>query len=272
MMLENHPSQNLVFLKLGGSLITDKEKPRTARLQILKRLVEEMAAALDAQPGLQILLGHGSGSFGHVSAKKYGTRQGVSGKEQWLGFIEVWRDAQALNHLVIETLHAAGLPAISISPSASVIAAQGNVLRWDLTPIKYALQQELIPVIYGDVVFDAELGGTILSTEDLFDYLARRLLPKRVLLAGLEPGVWADFPVCNQLVSEINQASYPGLEASLGGSAAADVTGGMRSKVVQSLRLAEEIQGLEVWIFSGIKAGILRKALSGAHTGTVIRS
>ena len=33
-----------------------------------------------------LIIGHGSGSFGHYMASKYGTRRGVNGPEQWMGF------------------------------------------------------------------------------------------------------------------------------------------------------------------------------------------
>ena len=64
----------MLFLKLGGSLITDKHTPRTPRPDVLARLMQEITEARAARPGMRIVLGHGSGSFGHVEAKRYGTR------------------------------------------------------------------------------------------------------------------------------------------------------------------------------------------------------
>jgi isopentenyl phosphate kinase len=58
-------SQRLVFLKLGGSLITDKNQAHTARLDVLERMAFEIAAARAQDQDLKIVLGHGSGSFGH---------------------------------------------------------------------------------------------------------------------------------------------------------------------------------------------------------------
>jgi isopentenyl phosphate kinase len=66
-----------IFLKLGGSLITDKTRVEHARKPIIRRLAREIKAAREARPDLQIVLGHGSGSFGHVAAKKHGTRDGA---------------------------------------------------------------------------------------------------------------------------------------------------------------------------------------------------
>jgi isopentenyl phosphate kinase len=262
--------ESIVFLKLGGSLITDKALPHTPRLEILARLAGEITRARRDLPGLRILFGHGSGSYGHVPAKKYGTRLGVKTQEAWIGFAEVWREAAALNHLVLDALAEAGLPALAFSPLASVVASAGQVASWNLEPLKHALRQGLLPVIYGDVIFDCQLGGTILSTEDLFTHLARQLKPRRILLAGLETGVWSDFPTCTRLLSHISWSNWPEVQSTLQGSAATDVTGGMLSKVQISLDLAAEIDGLETYIFSGQEDGSVYRALLGEPGGTLI--
>ncbi len=128
-------------------------------------------------PELSLLLGHGSGSFGHVPAKLYGTRNGVSTVEEWRGFSKVWVEARTLNQIVIHYLAQAGLPVIAISPSSAIITNNGFVTQWDTTPIQKALSAGLIPVVYGDVIFDQVLGGTILSTEELFYHLAQIFSP-----------------------------------------------------------------------------------------------
>lgn len=262
----------LTFLKLGGSLITEKTRPHTARSEVLARLAEEIAAARKEKPGQQILLGHGSGSFGHVPARRWGTRDGVRGDEAWRGFIEVWREAATLNRLVLQALEAAGLPALVFPPSACVVAEDGRPECWEVEPIQAALQAGLLPVVYGDAVFDRIRGGTILSTEDLFEFLAQRLRPRRILQAGLEAGVWEDYPACTRLIQEITPENLKEVERYLGGSAAEDVTGGMASKVHQSLAVTKSIPGLEVHIFSGVTPGSVFRALLGEPGGTTIRS
>jgi isopentenyl phosphate kinase len=275
---DNIEMSKLHFLKLGGSLITDKNEAHTHRPDVLARLGREIAAALEQDPSLKIVLGHGSGSFGHVAAKKYGTRSGVRSLREWDGFVEVWWEAINLNRHVMDALHDAGLPVISLPPVASVTAQDAQVSAWDLAPLSHALRAGLMPVVFGDVVFDLKRGGTILSTEDLFAYLARRLpqvaglAPGRLLLAGIEAGVWADFPACTQLVEQITPNNYTDLSVFVGESRAADVTGGMASKVELSLALVKEMSGLEVRIFSGEKPGAVEKALLGKQVGTVIRA
>lgn len=261
---------DLVFLKLGGSLITDKDSRSTPRRETIERLAAETAAALAAQPGLTILLGHGSGSFGHTAARQHDTARGVSSPQQWLGFAQVWREARILNEIVVDTFARAGLPVIAFPPSAAVTTNGRQVVHWDLTPLHSALSAGLLPIVNGDTVFDEILGGTILSTEDLFSYLARKLQPARILLAGLEPGVWADYPACRRLQKIITPASFSAVSEVVGASASVDVTGGMRQKVQSMLDLVSEIPNLEVIIFSGQEPGLLTSALAGAKPGTTL--
>ncbi len=269
-MMPNQQSStgNLQFLKLGGSLITDKSRPSTARMEVIERLAAEIAHAFRENPGLRLVLGHGSGSFGHAAAKQYGTRAGVKKLEGWRGFAEVWFQAGALHRIVIDVLHAAGLPAISFPVSAGALTKNGIVESWDINPVKEALKNGLLPVTYGDVVFDVALGGTILSTEDIFAHIARQIRPSRILLAGLEPGVWADYPARTKIVSEITPKNIAEFAAALGDSAGTDVTGGMASKVNQMLEVVSAIEGLEAFIFSGEAAGAVQSALLGQPVGT----
>jgi isopentenyl phosphate kinase len=258
----------IVFLKLGGSLITDKTRPYTPRLDVLDELAHQIASACRENARLSLVLGHGSGSFGHQAATQYGTRNGVSGKKAWHGFAEVWYRASELNRLVVTAMRNASLSAITLSPLAAVTSRNGKVISWDLAPLEAALVNHLLPVLHGDVVFDQENGGTILSTENLFTHLALRLHPERILMAGLEAGVWDDFPARTRLIKEITRESFEKQAPSLRGSTGADVTGGMQTKVSEMLTLVEQVPGLEVLIFSGETPGNVRRALHGENPGT----
>lgn len=258
----------MVFLKLGGSLITDKHTPRSARRDVLERLAREIKAGLEDNPDLKILLGHGSGSFGHTSGQEYRTRDGVSTPEQWRGFSEVWNDAADLNRLVMTALRQAELPGLAFPPSATILARKRQIISWDLTPIRSALEKGLMPVVFGDVVFDEEMGGTILSTEDLFVHLALQFRPQRILLAGQDPGVWMDFPECTKLYEEITPADQLSLWDKVNGSRATDVTGGMGDKVNQMLDLISAYPELKALIFSGAEDGQVQRALHGNSPGT----
>lgn len=255
----------LVLLKLGGSLITDKRREATARADVIARLAGEIAAALAARPDLHLVLGHGSGSFGHFAADQFGTRAGVRGREAWRGFAQVAAAAQRLNRQVTDALLAAGVPALSLQPSASARCSDGELIALDTFPLIRALSEGLVPVLYGDVALDDVRGGTIVSTEELFDYLTLNLDPARVLLAGEVAGVysaWSGDRPAGELLAAITPASLPALEAALQGSAGVDVTGGMASKVAGMVRTAEEHPGLVIRIFSAAEPGVLERVLA----------
>jgi isopentenyl phosphate kinase len=256
---------SVVFLKLGGSLITDKATPRTPRTETLARLMREIANALAERPDLRLVLGHGSGSFGHVEAKKHGTRAGVQTTEQWRGFAEVQAVAALLNRLVIDAAREAGLPVINCPPSASAVCRDGLIESLALAPIEAALAHDLVPVVQGDVAVDVARGGTIVSTEDVFKYLAPRLRPQRILLAGIERGVlthWPEGDLIPEIVGSVETLHAKSLPK-IGGSHAADVTGGMESKIREALAMVAGVPGCEALIFSGETPGLVQRALLG---------
>lgn len=260
---------NLQFVKLGGSLITEKDAPTaTLRPDVLTRLVAEIAAAQEADPALRILLGHGSGSFAHRPAKQHRTRDGVHDAPGWQGFSEVWRQAAALNRLVMDALAAAGLAAIAFPPSAGALASDGKIAQWPTDAIQAALNAGLLPVVYGDVAFDDIRGGTILSTEDLFIHLAEALQPQAILLAGDEAGIYADYPERESLLPSLGREAASHIGDTLGAAAGADVTGGMAGKVSAMLKLLDRHPDTHIRIFSGLEAGNLQRALAGEAIGT----
>jgi isopentenyl phosphate kinase len=260
-----------LFLKLGGSLITNKDQAHTALFDEIDALGNQIKRFRQDQPDVHLLIGHGSGSFGHVAAKKYGTRKGVRSNAEWVGFLEVWREAHALDEIVVERFSRLGLPVISFPFSAGAFSNQGQVQSWTTAPIQMALNNNLLPIIFGDVAFDEVLGGTILSTEEQMKHLVPILSPTRILLAGLEEGVWQDFPTCSQLITTITTASYPQVRQHVFGSSSTDVTGGMASKVAEMMALVVEYPQLEVNIFSGKQPEAIYKALAGESIGTVLR-
>ena len=276
--------KELIFLKLGGSLITDKTQPYTPRLDMIEEIALQISTVLQNSPNLRLVIGHGSGSFGHVAASEYRTRDGFvprpsplihrerdqNEENYWKGFAEVWYQASSLNRFVMKALHKTNVPAIALPPSANVITSDGQVSIWETTAVRMALAAGLIPVIYGDVTFDEVRGGTILSTEDLFGFLARALNPERILLAGLESAVWEDFPARTRKLETITPHTFNEIREGVGKATGADVTGGMQSKVTQMLDLVQQNPELKIQIFSGVEPGNIGRALAGETLGTWI--
>jgi len=265
---------SLVFLKLGGSLITDKRREATARPDVIRRAAREITAARAERPNLGVVLGHGSGSFGHFTARRHGLL--TRGEPNWRGYAETGAAAARLNRLVVDLCLEAGLPVVSLQPSASAVCQGGELVSLALEPLVALLQAGCIPVVFGDVAVDQVRGHTIISTEQIFAHLATRLQPERIVLAGQVAGVFTADPAHDpaaRRIPEITPAALAEVEAQLGGSAGVDVTGGMLTKVREMLALVERLPGLEVWIVSGEEPGTITRALTGQPVeGTILHA
>jgi isopentenyl phosphate kinase len=258
----------ITFVKLGGSLITDKRIEKGFRPEVAARLAEELRGTLDSAPNLRLLVGHGSGSFGHVAARKYGTINGVKTAEQWRGFAEVATAASELNFLMSRTLHEAGVPIWRIQPSASALSRDGVLIEMAFASIQAAFEHHLIPLVYGDVSLDETRGGTIISTETIFFYLAHHLPVNQILLLGDVDGV---YDAEGKVIPQVTPSSLSQIESALGGSAGTDVTGGMETKVRDMVALVESLPHLSIRIMNGTQAGLLRDTLLGKESlGTLI--
>lgn len=260
----------ITLIKLGGSLITDKTIASSYNADVVEQLGNEIRDAISAKD-LNLLIGHGSGSFGHMVAKQYGTINGVRNKNDWIGFAKVANVAAQLNHLVTNTLSEVGLNVFSVQPSASAISEQRQLTSLALNPIKKTLEQGLIPIVYGDVSLDVILGATIISTETIFKYLVDHLDEvKNVILVGSVDGVLDS----NQhVIPHISPSSFATVKHTIGASYGTDVTGGMYAKVRDMLTMAEAHPKINIRIINGTKPNVLKDTLmqTGQH-GTIISS
>lgn len=258
--------KEIIFLKLGGSLITDKSKPFTLRQDILKRICKEIHEARTERK-IPLIIGHGGGSFPHTSAARYQTQKGYINKESKSGFCNVQNDASKLNRIVIQNLLYNGENAVSVQPSASCVMQKGKIESWFMKPIKILLKDDYIPVVFGDVVLDKKQGCSIASTEEIFSFLAKKLGGKKIILAGKVDGVLYSN---GKIIEEITSENFGEIKKYLHGSDGTDVTGGMVLKVGMMLELAKK--GIVSIIINGLKEGNIKKALLGnAIKGTVIR-
>jgi isopentenyl phosphate kinase len=182
-----------------------------------------------------------------------------------------------LNRIVADTFLAAGVPVLTVQPSASAWCDGGQLVEMDVRPIREVLSRGLVPLIYGDVALDRKQGCTIVSTEQLFAYLARCLQPTRVVLVGEVNGVYTGDPLANPdavRIPRITPSTFDGLKGHLGGSHGVDVTGGMLAKVREMVDLVAQGHTERVHLVSGRREGTLRRVLLGAapEEGTVIES
>ncbi|ELZ78590.1 isopentenyl phosphate kinase [Haloferax larsenii JCM 13917] len=245
---------SLVVLKLGGSVVTDKDEPET---------VDEagLAAAADAVASLaeagQVVVVHGGGSFGHHHAAEHGVSS-ESGTDNVRGIRAIHDAMKDLNDAVLDALADRDVAALPVHPLSAGAREKDGSLSLSLSATDAMLDEGFVPVLHGDVIAHAEKGATIVSGDDLVVSLASGLDADRVGLCSTVPGV---LDTDGDVIPEIT--AFEDAADALGGSDSTDVTGGMAAKVQKLLAL-----GAPAHIFGpdGLSAFV-----AGESPGTVVR-
>jgi isopentenyl phosphate kinase len=261
--------KDLILVKLGGSLITDKSRPYTVRQEVMERLAKEIK-----ESGCEnLIVSHGQGSYGHQPAHEYQINEGIINEKSYRGLSIVQDVAAQLNRIVVSTFIKNGINAMSVQPSCSAVCKNGRIVEWDISAINEMIKQKQLPVPYGDIGFDLAKGCCIISADEIMNFFASNMEAKRVIMVGKVDGVMTADPSKDKnakLIPKITMKNYDKIKSSLTGSDGVDVTGGMLSKVDSLLELAKK--GIESEIINGDVPGNLKRALRGEKvTGTVIR-
>jgi isopentenyl phosphate kinase len=260
--------EQLVLLKLGGSVITEKKKPFSPNRRAIMRLANEIKKA----NVIPLIIVHGGGSFGHPVAKQYEIVNGFKHRDQLAGFSRTHQAMVALNTLVIDALLHREVPAFPISPSSTIFTRNRRISKFNETPILKMLDMSLVPVLYGDAVLDETQGFSILSGDQILAYLATHLPSKRIIICLDVDGLYTSDPKLNSNAKFIPKISVNTLNTSqliIGDSIPDDVTGGMGGKIAELIPAIKK--GCEVNMINGLGVNRLFKALKGLEVkGTTI--
>lgn len=257
--------KDLILVKFGGSIITDKNTPYKARRDVIRALAKELKKVTKAS----IVLAHGVGSFAHTSAAKYGGKKGYVSK--W-GVAKVARDAMEINRVVMDILIEEGIPAVSLRPMSMIITSAGKLKNNLFEIVEETLDQGLMPVIYGDVIWDKKWKSTIYSGETTLNEIGIYLSKKgfrvdKIIQVGETNGVYDNK---GKTIPSINKKNWKNIEQYVFSSKRADVTGGMKHKIESALDIAGK--GIETWITNGVVPREFNHALRGKIIhGTIIQ-
>lgn len=262
--------KNLVILKIGGSVITDKKHNRKIiNKKKLERIIKEIAYA-KKKNNFSLIIVHGAGSFGHKIVKSFDLKDGYKDRSQIKAISRLSLDLRKLNIEILKHLKKENIDSITFDQSSAWKMTNKRLRNCDLSIINKYLQLNLTPVLYGDVLINDKLRFSILSGDQIIYYLAKKLYAKKVLIGTDLDGIFESDPKINKnarLIKKVDSNSIKNL--SLGQSLSTDVTDGMKGKVEELIRLAKF--GIESEIVNISKPNILKKSLSGKRgLGTII--
>jgi isopentenyl phosphate kinase len=263
-----------VFLKIGGSIITDKSTSMTFAEDVAVRLGGEIRRAREASD-FRLIIGHGAGSFGHFAAAKFATHQGLAGGGGWEGFAQTRMAVMQLNLLLLQAWRKAGFFPMPVSPASCAFRDNDGAVQFNCDALQAMLDAGQTPMVFGDAICDRRQGFCIAGTEDVFGAIARKIRPTRIILACNVDGVFEEDPLVNAKAARIAVINDSNADRICGKSCAADardVTGRMAGKIQRLRELARRVSVQEIRIISGLKPGAVYEALLGKYAGgTVIK-
>jgi isopentenyl phosphate kinase len=251
--------QQLALIKLGGSVITFKDKPLAANSNAIDGISRTLA-----QIRTSCIIVHGGGSFGHYWSVKYDMHTKPASYDTH-GVSVVHESMVALNYIITDSMMKAGLNPYSIPPSVFTMGHKPIAAK--IKQVHMMAKSGVLPVTFGDVVHVEGSKYSILSGDALMTILATALRPSKVIFATNVNGIYRDM-ANKELVSEIRVAGRKSIEFSK--AARADVTGGMQRKVTEAFKIAS--RGMDVLMVNGLKPERIAQAIEGRlQVGTVVK-
>ncbi len=250
--------ERIVILKIGGSVITEKDKPLTPRIEGIQVIAQAIA-----EYGKPLVIVHGAGSFGHFLAKEHGlSRKPSNAKPEAVS--EIRASVLKLNSMVVDAIQSKGVSVHWLQP---YVFYKDKRSREKLVPLLMNLiEKGVSPLSFGDVI-PTEDGFKIISGDAIVRDIASLLKPSRVVFATNVDGIYRNFATEKKPMQEISAEDIKGLAFR---PVRDDVTGGMEGKLGEAVRIAEI--GIDVLFTNGLKKERLMKALKGKDpAGTLIK-
>ena len=252
---------SVILLKLGGGLLTDKNKPLSIREDIVKSAVKQI---IDANE--KIILIHGGGSFGHPLAKKYSISNGIDKTipNQILGLAETHHAMVKFNSYLIEQFLESNYPVLSIQTSSIFIEKSNKISLESIDVLETALNLKIMPVLYGDIILDKQGSFSIISGDQIILELCQNLNSyniQKVVFAMESDGLYIvdkDNSENCKSVTECYSNELDSLNlADLGQKI--DVTGGIKSKLNFIKTICKS--KIPVQLINGLTEGYIYKSL-----------
>jgi len=259
--LTKNSADSIYIIKLGGSLITNKNKPFSLRENVIRNAISEIV-----ESGKKTVIVHGGGSFGHPIAKKYNIISGLDNsiKNQIYGLAKTHNVMTELNKYIVDEFIKKDISAMSIQPSSVFIHDPEKGTDFNPEIIKLTLDLGIIPILYGDIILSRDGNFSILSGDTIILKLCESLKEfniSKVIFTMETDGLYIKNSESNEIelatsisYKQIESISIANLKEKI------DITGGIKRK----LESIKEILDLDVSVqlINGLKENNIKDALN----------
>lgn len=245
----------MILIKLGGSIITNKEKPLSPRIKTIDRLAKQLKKI--SEP---FVIVHGGGSFGHYWSVKYHMHTKPARNDPH-GVAVVKNSMVELNKIILDSLAQNRLNPYCLPPTDFM--AGNKPILFKVKEIRKIAESGLIPVTFGDALWYGQKKSYILSGDRIMSILAKTLRPRLSIFVLNVDGLYSDLRT-KRLIYDMKDHQVSIQEISM------DVTGGMKRKVEEASRISK--MGLKVFFANGNKPERIADAINkNKFEGTVFR-
>ncbi|MDH3191429.1 MAG: isopentenyl phosphate kinase [Nitrosopumilus sp.] len=245
----------MILIKLGGSIITNKEKPLTARKKVVDKIAKKLKKINES-----MIIVHGGGSFGHYWSVKYDMHTQPR-KYDLYGVAIVKNSMIELNKIILDSFITNKLNPYSLPPTDFMIGNKPNLKK--VKQIEEIAKSGLIPITYGDALWYGNKKTYILSGDKIMTYLSKILKPRLSIFALNEDGLYSDLKT-KKLIKEL-RGENPKISKNK-----MDVTGGMTRKIEEATKISKI--GINVFFVNGNNPERIVKAIKNRkYEGTLFR-
>ena len=245
----------MILIKLGGSIITNKEKPLSPRRKTIDNILKEIGKIKEP-----VILVHGGGSYGHYWSVKYDMHTKPA-KTSPKGVAVVKNSMVELNKIILDSAVKNKVNSYCLPPT---VFMKGNKsIRSKILTINEIAKSGLTPITFGDALWFGQKKSYILSGDVIMTTIAKVLKPRLSVFVLNVDGVYSDVK-SKKLIYDFRKEKPEISKNKM------DVTGGMTRKITEATKMSKS--GLKVFFVNGNKPQRIAGAISGKKfEGTLFR-
>jgi len=244
----------MILIKLGGSIITNKQKPLTPNLSAINKIASQLKKIKEP-----VIVVHGGGSFGHYWSVKYDMHTKPA-KYNKKGVSVVKNSMVDLDKIILDSFLKNGLNPYCLPPTDFIYRNKADQKK--VREIANIAKAGLVPVSYGDVMWHGKNKFYILSGDKIMGVLSKILKPRLVIFVLNVDGVFSNMKT-KKLLRELKGEKTEISEVEM------DVTGGMSRKIKEAISISKS--GTKVFFVNGNKPDRIVNAVKGKFEGTLFK-